>query len=267
MTAPERVRRRSYSQLSTYQDCPEMFRLKYVERIPERPSVWSAGGTAFHSVAEWLLAGDLRDDLGSLANAWRVAWDLAVKDLIERGANPDLSTWRAADKGREDANWWLAAGVQMVYDFAEWRRTHGRQLVVFTDGDRKFLEARIETDLGGVPVVAIPDAVVVDEHGQLNIVDYKTGKPPKQSYQLGVYRAAILAGIGMETTWGLYYMARASRLLPVDLRRYDPEGIGVDFARFHTRAEAGDYRPTPGDACRFCPYKAEHCTYYNPERA
>jgi hypothetical protein len=48
-------RYRSFSQLTTYLDCGEQYRLKYVEKHREQPAVWSVGGTAFHSCAEWFL--------------------------------------------------------------------------------------------------------------------------------------------------------------------------------------------------------------------
>jgi hypothetical protein len=53
-------------------------------------------------------------------------------------------------------------------------------------------------ELDGVPIVAIPDALVIDEYDQLCVLDYKTGRKgaPAHSLQLGVYRAAVLALTG-----------------------------------------------------------------------
>jgi RecB family exonuclease len=130
------------------------------------------------------------------------------------------------------------------------------------------LEEEIEVELGGVPVIAIPDWIAVDEHGQACIVDYKSSKDqagPRKPLQLGVYRAAVIAKLGYEPVWGLYYMARSAAVIPWDLRKYTPELIGEKFADFDSRERAGDYRPTPGDHCRYCPFKRDRCTYYNPE--
>jgi RecB family exonuclease len=263
------LRFRSYTQLSTYEDCPEMYRLKYIERIREEPAVWSVGGTAFHQVAEWYLNGELGPDPNDarLQSAWSVAWDSAVSDVIAHNpdANPDINTWRFSKRRKEDAAWWKGAGLAMVHDFVGWRQSTGSSLVVFSDDEREYIEHELLVTLGGVPVKLIPDLLVVDEHGQLDIVDWKTGRPPKEATQLGVYRAGVLAGLGLDATWGLYYMARDAQLIPVDLRKYEPDDIGLRFAKLETQIQLEAFDPTPGSACGFCPYKAKLCRYYNPE--
>lgn len=260
---------RSYSQLSRYQECPESFRLRYIERIPEQPSVWTVGGTAFHTFAEWFLRGDLGQDPTpeKVRNAWDAAWIIAYDDQLIRHPGIRPADWRAAARGAEDVAWWKANGFQMCLDFADWRRGQGSSLIVLSDEDRAYLEAELNVTLGGINVKAIPDALVVDEHGQVDILDYKTGKPPRESKQLGVYRAAVLEALNLDAVWGLYYMARAARLIPVDLRKYEPEAIGAEFAAFDAAVRASEFTPTPGDPCRFCPYKARHCRAWNQENA
>lgn len=46
---PEHV---SYSAFNTYIDCGFQYYLGRLLQIPEAPSVWSVGGTAFHSACE-----------------------------------------------------------------------------------------------------------------------------------------------------------------------------------------------------------------------
>ena len=47
----------SYSQLSTYTECPKRFELAYERRVPRRPGVWFPAGTAVHRTIErYLLA-------------------------------------------------------------------------------------------------------------------------------------------------------------------------------------------------------------------
>jgi RecB family exonuclease len=269
----ETVRKtRSYTQIDTYKRCPELYRIKYVLRLREEPSVWSVGGVAFHQVAEWYLGGDLGEhpEGTRITNAWETAWELAL-DEAKKKLGPehseDVTTWRAANRGKEDASWWYRAGRRMVAEFIDWKSEGpGRDLTVFSEGDRKFLEAELRVEFGAdVPVVAVPDWLAVDEHGQLCIVDYKTGKPPRQSYQLGVYRAALLRATGLDAQWGLYYMARDVRLIPADLTRYDPAAIEADFTEIDARINAGEFDPTPGEPCKFCPFKRTACRYYNPE--
>lgn len=264
--------RLSYSRLSTYTECPELYRLKYVERRPEQPAVWSVGGTAFHTCAEWYLAGELGETPSPerVANAWATAWELAARELVER--SPDagpIESWRAAARGAEDARWWRVAGLEMVHDFIAWKQAAGAGLQVFQTteptGPRVWLEAELEVVLGGERVLAIPDALVVDEHGQLNVVDYKTGKPPKDALQLGVYAAVVEAAAGIRPAWGLYYMARDVRLLPIDLGRYPAEQVAARFAELGANLRAERFDPTPGPPCNYCPFRRDGCRYYAKE--
>lgn len=261
-------RRRSYSQLAVWQDCPEQYLWKYVERIPEDPAVWSVGGTAFHECAERFLRGELGDAPTGLDvhEAWLTAWDNAKAEQLAKGAPEDMSTWRAASKGKEGEKWWMQAGPDMVQRFIHWKRTDGALLQVFDHDGEPGLELRLEVEFGGAQVIAIPDFLAVDEHGQLDVVDYKSGRPPKKSLQLGVYAAAVEKALGLRATYGLYYMTRAAQLIPVDLRKYPLHDIEQQFYDFDQAESAGHYDPTPGSACTFCPYK-QRCSVKSKESA
>jgi len=243
--------RRSYSRLDLWQQCPQAYKAKYVDKLPEEPSVWSVGGTAFHTVAEQYLRGDLgpEPDEALLFRTWLEAWRGAYEDVVNHPrfvGDPDMRTWRAANRGTEDQDWWVAEGLRMVERFVRWKQTTGRDLRVYDDG-RPMLERHIEVELGGVPVILIPDAVVVDEHGQVGILDYKTGKPPKKPTQLHFY-AAGLAEVDVFATWGLYYMARPGQLLATELPFWH-DGVVDDLLEFDERERAGDYDLQPGQEC------------------
>jgi len=45
---------RSYSQLSTWQSCPQKYYLSKIAMVPEKPAVYLAAGSAVHSMLEWL---------------------------------------------------------------------------------------------------------------------------------------------------------------------------------------------------------------------
>jgi putative RecB family exonuclease len=263
---------RSYSQLSLYRTCPEQYRLKYIERLPEDPSVWTVAGTTFHSFAELYLRGDLGEQPSPerIRNVWDVYWQLAEKDVRERDGRdlPPVEQWRAADRGKENATWWRSAGPEMCEDFVDWRLGIGKDLFVLDMDDQLLLEHRMEVELGGVPVVAIPDAVVVDEHGQANILDYKSGRrAPKDSLQLHVYATALREAFGIEATWGLYYMTRAQSAVPYYLQRWSAEQIHQMFTDLQAGIDAEAFDPKPGPDCRVCPFKKNGCRYYAQESA
>jgi hypothetical protein len=262
---------RSFTQLTTYMECGEQYRLKYIERHREAPSVWSVGGTAFHTVAERYLRGEL----DGVEDAWALAWDEAYQDVLDRGmppgADPDPYAWRAAARGKENPDWWRGQGPIMVRSFAQWWESSG--LTVWTipgvqpdsgDAPELALERELLVTLGGVPVRAIPDALVVDEYGQIDVLDYKSGNasklPGKDPFQLAVYSAAVEVGLGVKPTWGLFYGTRLAQAYPHDLTRFSAAQIGDTFADFDSKELAGIYKPNPGSQCRFCGVR-DHCTY------
>jgi hypothetical protein len=254
---------RSFSQLDLYLTCGECYRLKYVEKAREQPSVWSVGGTAFHSCAEWFLGGDLTD-VERVPNAWDTAWQLAYEEAcakLPEGADPDVTTWRAARRGVETAAWWTYHGMRFVRDFMEWWPKTGFRVfeIEKLGGTKPALEYELLVTLGGVPVRAIPDALIVDEHGQLDVLDYKSGKADgvkkKDPYQLAVYAAAAEVGLGIRPTWGLFYATRVVEAYPHDLSRIPLSRIEDDFGRFDERELAGIYKPNPGRHLGLCQQK------------
>jgi ATP-dependent helicase/DNAse subunit B len=49
----------SYSAFTTYLTCGYQYYLSRLLKLPEEPSIWSAGGRAFHAATEeWDLAND-----------------------------------------------------------------------------------------------------------------------------------------------------------------------------------------------------------------
>lgn len=256
---------RSFTQLTTFLECGEQYRLKYIEKHREQPAVWSVGGTAFHTCAEWYLRGDLVGE-DRVANAWQLAWDLALQENVTKlpeGVDPDPRTWRAAARGTETTYWWQVQGPRMVLDFIEWWGKSGLRVYDWVD-ETPALETELLVQIGGVDVRAIPDALVVDEHGQLDVLDYKSGRSDgvakKDPFQLAVYAAAVEVSLGLKPTWGLFYGTRRAQAYPHDLTRWSVQQIGDTFGDFDAKEIAGIYKPNPGTHCRFCGVR-DHCQY------
>jgi hypothetical protein len=62
-------RYRSYSQLSTYAECPRRFQLEKVARVPRRPGFWFPGGTAVHATVEAYLREAVKCDYDAAEGA------------------------------------------------------------------------------------------------------------------------------------------------------------------------------------------------------
>jgi hypothetical protein len=122
--------------------------------------------------------------------------------------------------------------------------------------------------LHGVPVKMFPDRIMVDQHGQLLVVDLKTGsKPIESSLQLGVYKVGVEKLLGLTVEWGAFYMARKGQLdPPLSLNQWTEDRIGSLFQMFDMQERAGHYLPNIGSHCKFmCSFK-NNCVYVGGTR-
>jgi hypothetical protein len=162
--------------------------------------------------------------------------------------------------------WWEKAGLKFSEDYAAWRQRS--DLEIFWDGDTALIEAELMPILQGVPVKMFPDRIMVDRHGQLIVVDLKTGsKSIDKTLQLGVYKVGVEKLLGIPIEWGAYYMARKGELdPPVPLQHWTEDRIGYLFATFDQQERAGQYMPNIGAHCKYmCSFKA-HCIYVGGTR-
>ncbi|WP_100422975.1 RecB family exonuclease [Sediminihabitans luteus] len=168
-----RPRRRpglSPSRANDFMQCPLLFRLRSIDRIPEPPSPAAARGTLVHSVLEHLYDLPLGERTPDAARALVAPRWSALQTEDERcGALfPD-----DAD-GAQEADWLASAAALLETYFT------------LEDPNRLAPESRelsVETQLEDGPVMrGIVDRVDVAPDGALRVVDYKTGRAPKERY-------------------------------------------------------------------------------------
>lgn len=255
---------RSYSQLTEWMKCGESFRLSRRVGVKEKPSWWLPGGTAFHNTSERYDHDQLSQ--GSLTQTWHEEWNKAVD--AQQAENPDvpLADWRAAGKGKEDGIWWAEHGLRMANRYAHWRENS--PLEVYEHGDQALIETELMPELSGVLVKMYPDRIMVDQHGQLLVMDLKTGASPQpSSLQLGVYKVGVEKLLGVTVEWGAFYDARKGELVPpVPIGHWTEERVGSLFATFDRQERAGEYLPNIGSHCKYmCSFRA-HCVYQGGTR-
>lgn len=157
----------SPSRASDYQQCPLLFRLRVIDRLPEPPSPAALRGTLVHAVLERLFdrpAGQRTPDAAAdlLAPVWAelVAADPRATEVL--------------DESGEDG--WFAAARALLETY-------------FTLEDPNRLEpaerelpVRLVTE-GGWEMRGIVDRLDVAPNGALRVVDYKTGRSPREGFE------------------------------------------------------------------------------------
>ncbi len=266
---------RSYSQLDLYSSCGERYRLERVLRVPEVPSVWRVGGTAFHEVTEAFDRLAFADgvDESAAAPGWHEDWDITFDQLVQEQVDTTgvpVEQWRRAGRltkdkpNKEDFAWWRMAGRNMVQDYINWRvETQHRLVVLELPDGQPAIEVDMMSVLGGVSVKMFPDVVMVDTGtGQAIVVDKKTGsREPKKTHQLGTYAAGLEEAFGISANWGAYFMARKGTLSdPKPIGHFTPALMGSMYAAFDRAEKAGIYIPHIDEHCGYCGVAA-HCKY------
>ncbi|GGP11730.1 ATP-dependent helicase [Nonomuraea glycinis] len=181
--------------------------------VPVKPAPLARRGTSFH---RWL---ETRWDQQRLIDDFEL-------DLLQEPEEADV---RLAD-------------LQERFEQSEW-------------AERKPLDLEVpfETMIADRLVRGRMDAVFELPDGRYEVVDWKTGEPPKgkaarvASVQLAAYRLAWsqLAGVPLESVGAAFHYVRANRTVrPVDL--LDADGLVALIEAVPTRPQPADRPPRPG---------------------
>jgi putative RecB family exonuclease len=250
----------SHSALNTWLSCGWQFYLSRIQHVPEQPSYWLAGGKAVHEATELydrLYHGTDQQDTFSSRGAFESNWELNYK-----GADNGM-VWRAggratkANPNKEDAAWWLENGPKMVDFWTQFRQDSGFNMYQLPDGSEA-IETELNQEVGGVPLKAFLDRLMVAPTGELIVVDIKTSsREPASLTQLGIYAILVEKTLGVRPTLGSYFMARTGELTaPQSLDRYTEARLGSWAKGFELAMENKIFIPQVSTMCGTCSVNA-----------
>lgn len=253
---------RSFSQLQTYSQCSEKFRLQRVERVPEDMTAWAPQGNGFHTGAEhWELSGRQLST--------EEAVDIAVAEydrlIAEQWAKqPEPSGWltggrtkvdvdidRRRDRVAKQMRGYIAYSLEHRHEFWPEELPDGRPAVEFP----------FELEFHGIKVLGAIDLILRWANGSITVRDLKTGnKLPNDPLQLRVYGLAWEKYFGDLIEYGDFYMCKNDfPTKPYLLTEYS-EGMIAAWVEMMDRSEkSGIYLPSGGDHCRVCTV-SKYCT-------
>lgn len=262
-------RPRSWSQLTSYEECPHAFFLERIARVWQRPAAWYATGLGVHTGVEAHEKGEA-PDLDSMVAVAEEAFRQDINERLEE--TPNAEYWqssgpyhgpadiprRYADLRRHLANYLqVSATLPPV-----WRAPEGDPADPATV---PAVEYALELNLDGVEVIGSIDQVrpSADDPDDLEIWDVKAGSmTPPEPGQLVTYAEDIRRKTGRAVTSGGYIMTAKKptpkgRISAAQVVKKDLTTIPVETltARFHAADEgikAGNWDPKPGDQCARC---------------
>ena len=178
----------SPSRAADFMTCPLLYRFRVIDRLPEPPSEATARGTLVHAALERLFDLPAADRTPAAARALLAPeWDrLAAEE-------PDLAALFPDEAGRAS---WLQSATAIIDAY-------------FTLEDPRRLEpaareAYVETTLdSGLRLRGYVDRLDVAPGGEMRIVDYKTGRAPREAYEASGNQAhRAVTGPGRTGTGG-----------------------------------------------------------------
>jgi len=228
-----------------------LYRFRVIDRLPEPPTTATARGTLVHAALERLFDLPATDRTPEAARTLLAAeWDrLATEE-------PDLAALFENEAERAE---WLASATAIVDAY-------------FTLEDPRRLEpaereAYVETTLeSGLRLRGYIDRLDVAPGGEIRIVDYKTGRAPREAYeasalfQMKFYALVLwrLRGVVPRQLLLMYLSDRQNLAYQPDepeLRRFE-RTLEAIWNAILKAGRTGDFRPNRSRLCDWCDHKA-----------
>jgi putative RecB family exonuclease len=232
--------------------CPLLYRFRVVDRIVEQPTPAMARGTVVHAVLEHLF------DLPAGGRTVAAAQELLGPQWERvRSRAPELAALFDGDDDGQAA--WLAEARELI---ARWFMLEDP--VRLEPAER---ELYVETTLDdGLLLRGYVDRLDVAPDGRMRVVDYKTGRAPREAYEgkalfqmkfyaLVLWRLrgavpAVLQLVYLGNGEILRYSPQESELLATERK------LKALWAAIERAATTGDWRASPSRLCDWCNHQA-----------
>lgn len=230
----------SFSQLNTYKTCPLRFKYQYVLKIPVQPSAAASFGATIHRVLQEFYKRHIAGDNPTLTD---------LNTLLDQYWTPVGYTSKIFEEKMK------ATGQKMLTDF--YKQSHNKDLSV------RHLEQWFKIKIGPYSIVGKMDRVD-DNDGFLEIIDYKTGKPPKNEkavskLQLSIYALAAsnpaLYGERIENIRLTYVYLQTMKSIVIKPEQKMLEKTQNEIITLADNINSGKYDAHVGPWCNFCPFK------------
>jgi putative RecB family exonuclease len=259
----------SPSRASDFMTCPLLYRFRVLDRLPEAPSPAAARGSVVHSVLERLYDLPPLERTPERAEALLgPAWEDLCADepeLAQMFADGDDASPPDGDDATE------RRGPQDR--LADWlERCQALLRRYFTLEDPRRLEPAerevyVETLLdSGLQLRGVIDRLDVAPTGEVRIVDYKTGRAPREAYEAqALFQMKFYALVLWRTRGVLPRMLQLVYLGSGEVLRYVPEErdllaterkVEALWAAIRRATETGDWRPRTSALCAWCDHQA-----------
>jgi putative RecB family exonuclease len=241
----------SPSRAADFMTCPLLYRFRVIDRIPEPPTTATARGTLVHAVLERLF------DRPAGERTPAAALDMLVPEW-ERLAEADAGLAELFSDDSERARFVAeaAAALDGYFTLEDPRRLEPAQR-------EWYVEAELDS---GLRLRGYIDRLDMTKAGDIRIVDYKTGRVPREAYEASaLFQMKFYALVIWRLQGVIPRMLQLMYLSDGEVLRYSPDE--ADLRATQRKVEAlwqaierarvsGDWRPRPSRLCDWCRHKA-----------
>lgn len=168
-----------------------------------------------------------------------------------------------ATPNKEDGDWWRENGPSHVEAWIKWRSDNPNLELAVIDGVPA-VEVGVEYTFNDVHLRGFIDRIFQDtDSGALLIVDLKTGRSAPGPMQLDFYRLALQRSLGMNASYGAYWMSRQGTLSNIHTLDRPLEQIESWLSDAATLVQQNIFIPHVTQMCNSCGVK-RHCQAFNP---
>lgn len=238
----------SPSRASDYRQCPLLYRLRAIDRIPEPKTEAQVKGTLVHAVLEDMFTWPREErSYPAAVKHLRPAW-ARMQEQQPACAEPITDEQQLLVDARALLKGYFHMESPLRFD------PHAREMYVSA------------TLPNGVPVRGFIDRVDVASSGQVRVVDYKTGKMPKPRYADNAFAQMRFYGLVywrlfdiIPTQLKLMYLAVMDSLILTPSKEeleYFEHDLGELWAKVVRDGADGTFRPRPSRLCDWCAYQS-----------
>lgn len=224
----------SNAKLGMYLSCPQCYRFRYVDRLPEKPRAELCFGSLVHGVLQFLHdpAHTTTPSLEQITEKYEHAW----KDL------PEI----------EGLAEYKPIGLQMLRNYY---RAH-----VPLDEQVLAVERKFRLPLSDHTLIGVIDRVGRTKDGKLVITDYKTSsKLPTQpevdrDRQMTIYHHCAQNLYPEKPVIARLHFLRFDYVFETEPSEEAWMGVEQELLRAAYGIESGHFKPRPGWRCEYCDY-------------
>ena len=238
----------SPSRASDFKQCPQLFKFRSIDRLPEPTSIYQARGTTAHLALERLF------DLPTAERTPDRLYDLFRQAWTELRTSDEYS--ELFDDQDDERSW----GVDSLAVLANYFSLENPAQIDPFDRELDMLEA-----LDDIKIRGILDRIDERADGQLVITDYKTGRAPPERYALSAFFALKIYALLIRNRLGrtpvelrLLYLGNATMYrIPIDDTALDgmERQLKALWGAINRAIERSQFPPRTSALCGWCSFQ------------